>query len=86
MPKLRLRRRGIHNANGYLLDQFLRDGTNRRTENTAAGAKSCPLTLEVTDAVTQVWGADTWVSAFRRAGSSTTCTIQSTGDFQPCAA
>jgi N-ethylmaleimide reductase len=23
----------IHNANGYLLDQFLRDGTNRRTDD-----------------------------------------------------
>src|ERR1039457_2940653 len=23
----------IHNANGYLLDQFLRDGTNQRTDN-----------------------------------------------------
>jgi N-ethylmaleimide reductase len=49
----------IHNANGYLLDQFLRDGTNRRTDDYGGPARNrARLTLEVTDAVTQVWGAD----------------------------
>ena len=49
----------IHNANGYLLDQFLRDGTNQRTDEYGGSAQNrARLTLEVTDAVTQVWGAD----------------------------
>jgi N-ethylmaleimide reductase len=49
----------IHNANGYLLDQFLRDGTNQRNDEYGGPARNrARLTLEVTDAVTQVWGAD----------------------------
>jgi N-ethylmaleimide reductase len=49
----------IHNANGYLLDQFLRDGTNHRTdEYGGAIANRARLTLEVTQAVTKVWGSD----------------------------
>jgi N-ethylmaleimide reductase len=49
----------IHNANGYLLDQFLRDGTNQRTDEYGGPARNrARLTLEVADAVTQVWGAD----------------------------
>ncbi len=49
----------IHNANGYLLDQFLRDGTNQRTDEYGGPARNrARLTLEVTDAVTQVWGGD----------------------------
>jgi N-ethylmaleimide reductase len=49
----------IHNANGYLLDQFLRDGTNRRTDDYGGSAANrARLTLEVTAAVTEVWGAD----------------------------
>jgi N-ethylmaleimide reductase len=49
----------IHNANGYLLDQFLRDGTNQRTDEYGGPARNrARLTLEVTDAVVQVWGAD----------------------------
>lgn len=48
----------IHNANGYLLDQFLRDGTNRRTDDYGGSvANRARLTLEVTEAVTKVWGA-----------------------------
>jgi N-ethylmaleimide reductase len=49
----------IHGANGYLLDEFLRDGANHRT-----GAYGGPLEnrarlmLEVLDAVISVWGAD----------------------------
>lgn len=48
----------IHSANGYLLDQFLRDSTNRRTD--AYGGKvnkRMRLLLEVTEAVVEVWGA-----------------------------
>ncbi len=49
----------IHNANGYLLDQFLRDGTNQRTDEYGGPARNrARLTLEVTDAVAQVWGAN----------------------------
>ncbi len=48
----------IHNANGYLLDQFLRDGTNQRTDDYGGPVRNrARLTLEVTAAVTQVWGA-----------------------------
>jgi N-ethylmaleimide reductase len=49
----------IHNANGYLLDQFLRDGTNQRTDSYGGSAANrARLTLEVTEAVAGVWGAD----------------------------
>ena len=49
----------IHNANGYLLDQFLRDGTNRRTDDYGGPARNrARLTLEVAEAVAQVWGAE----------------------------
>ena len=49
----------IHGANGYLLDQFLQDTTNHRTD--AYGGtreKRARLMLEVADAVIEVWGAD----------------------------
>jgi N-ethylmaleimide reductase len=47
----------IHNANGYLLDQFLRDGTNHRTDQYGGPAiNRARLTLEVTQAVVDVWG------------------------------
>ena len=49
----------IHNANGYLLDQFLRSGSNQRTdEYGGSAAKRARLSLEVTSAVVSVWGAD----------------------------
>ena len=49
----------IHNANGYLLDQFFRDGTNHRTDNYGGPvANRARLTLDVAAAVTKVWGAD----------------------------
>ena len=49
----------IHNANGYLLDQFLRDGTNKRSDSYGGSiANRARLTLEVTEAVVGVWGAD----------------------------
>lgn len=49
----------VHGANGYLLDEFLRDGANKRT-----GAYGGPienrarLLLEVIEDVAGVWGAD----------------------------
>ena len=49
----------IHNANGYLLDQFLRDGTNQRTDSYGGSVENrAHLTLEVVKAVVDVWGAD----------------------------
>lgn len=47
----------IHAANGYLLDQFLRDGSNHRTDEYGGDFKNrVRLLLEVTEAVTSVWG------------------------------
>jgi N-ethylmaleimide reductase len=49
----------IHNANGYLLDQFLRDGTNTRSDSYGGSVENrARLTLEVVDAVVAVWGAE----------------------------
>ncbi len=49
----------IHAANGYLLDQFLRDGTNHRTDAYGGSVMNrARLLLEVTEAVSEVWGAD----------------------------
>ncbi|MTI30360.1 alkene reductase [Xanthovirga aplysinae] len=49
----------IHAANGYLLEQFLKDGTNKRTDNYGGSVENrCRLPLEVVAAVTEVWGSD----------------------------
>lgn len=49
----------IHGANGYLLDQFLQDSANRRTDAYGGSIENrARLMLEVTDAVIAVWGAD----------------------------
>ncbi len=48
----------VHGANGYLLDQFLRDGSNHRTGPYGGTiANRARLMLEVVDAVVGVWGA-----------------------------
>ncbi len=48
----------IHGANGYLLDQFLRDGTNQRTDNYGGSIENrCRLILEVAEAVIAACGA-----------------------------
>ena len=48
----------IHGANGYLIDQFLRDGTNRRTDRYGGSLPNrARFLLEVTEAVAGVWGA-----------------------------
>jgi N-ethylmaleimide reductase len=49
----------VHGANGYLLDQFLRDGTNQRTDEYGGSIENrTRLLLEVTEAVTEVWGGE----------------------------
>jgi 2,4-dienoyl-CoA reductase-like NADH-dependent reductase (Old Yellow Enzyme family) len=48
----------VHGANGYLLDQFLQDGTNKRTDIYGGSVENrARLMLEVTDACIEVWGA-----------------------------
>ncbi len=48
----------IHGANGYLLDQFLRDGTNQRTDAYGGSiANRARLLQEVIEAVIEVWGS-----------------------------
>ncbi len=49
----------IHAANGYLIDQFLRDGTNKRTDRYGGSVGNrIRLLLEVAEAVTAVWGGE----------------------------
>ncbi len=49
----------IHSANGYLLDQFLQDSTNKRTDGLGGMiANRARLLLRVVDAVISVWGKD----------------------------
>ena len=49
----------IHGANGYLLDQFLRDGTNKRSDEYGGTVENRSRFLfEVIDGVTQAIGAD----------------------------
>jgi N-ethylmaleimide reductase len=48
----------VHGANGYLLDEFLRDGSNQRTGAYGGSiANRARLLLEVVDAAVGVWGA-----------------------------
>ena len=48
----------IHGANGYLLDQFLQDGSNHRGDEYGGPIENrARLMLEVTDACIEVWGA-----------------------------
>jgi len=49
----------IHGANGYLCDQFLRDGTNTRTDEYGGSIENrARFLLEATDAAVAVWGAE----------------------------
>ncbi|WP_085315070.1 alkene reductase [Derxia lacustris] len=49
----------VHAANGYLLDQFLRDGANRRSDGYGGGiANRARLVLEVMAAIADAIGAD----------------------------
>ncbi|WP_395407172.1 alkene reductase [Pseudoduganella sp. UC29_106] len=47
----------LHSANGYLLDQFLQDGSNKRTDSYGGSIKNrTRFLLEVVEAVASVWG------------------------------
>lgn len=46
----------VHSGNGYLLDQFLEDGSNKRTDEYGGPPENrARLLLEVTQAVIQAW-------------------------------
>lgn len=48
----------VHAANGYLLDNFLRDGSNQREDQYGGSIENrARLLFEVLDAVIDVWGA-----------------------------
>lgn len=71
----------IHGANGYLLDQFLQDSSNTRTDEYGSNIENrARLMLEVTDAVISVWGAG-------RVGMhlAPRCDAHSMGDSDPLA-
>jgi 2,4-dienoyl-CoA reductase-like NADH-dependent reductase (Old Yellow Enzyme family) len=49
----------LHGANGYLIDQFLRDGTNLRDDDYGGPVENrIRLLREVTEALIGIWGAD----------------------------
>ena len=49
----------LHAANGYLIDQFLQNGSNKRADRYGGSIENrARLLLEVVDAMTSVWGAD----------------------------
>jgi N-ethylmaleimide reductase len=49
----------VHGANGYLLDQFLQDGSNQRTDQYGGSLENrTRLLMEVVEAVVGVWGSD----------------------------
>ncbi|CAK0764872.1 hypothetical protein CVIRNUC_003202 [Coccomyxa viridis] len=49
----------IHSANGYILDQFLKESVNKRTDQYGGSiANRCRFTLEVVDAVAAEVGGD----------------------------
>lgn len=71
----------IHAANGYLLDQFLQDSTNRRSDAYGGCIENrARLLLEVTDAAIEAWGPG-------RVGVhlAPRCDAHSMGDSNPAA-
>ena len=49
----------VHSANGYLIDQFLQDHSNQRSDQYGGSIENrVRLLNEITDAVNEVWGAD----------------------------
>ena len=49
----------LHGANGYLIDQFLRDGTNKRTDRYGGSASNrTRFLIEVTQALIGEWGGE----------------------------
>jgi N-ethylmaleimide reductase len=48
----------LHNANGYLADTFLQDGTNKRTDEYGGSVENrARFSLELLEAMISVWGA-----------------------------
>jgi N-ethylmaleimide reductase len=48
----------VHGANGYIIDQFLRDGSNRRTDAYGGSLQNrMRLLNEILDAVSGIWSA-----------------------------
>jgi N-ethylmaleimide reductase len=49
----------LHAANGYLIDQFLQDGSNHRTDQYGGSIENrSRFLLEVVEAITSVWGGN----------------------------
>ena len=49
----------VHGANGYLVDQFLQDGSNRRTDAYGGSIENrSRFLLEIMEALVSVWGGD----------------------------
>ena len=49
----------LHGANGYIFDQFLQDGTNKRTDEYGGPVENrARLLFEALDAIVDVWGAE----------------------------
>jgi N-ethylmaleimide reductase len=49
----------LHGANGYLIDQFLRDSTNKRTDRYGGSASNrARFLIEVTEALIGEWGGE----------------------------
>jgi N-ethylmaleimide reductase len=71
----------IHAANGYLIDQFLRNSTNQRTDNYGGSVENrARFLLEITEAVTSVWGGNRVGVRFSPSG-----TFNDIGDSDPAA-
>lgn len=71
----------LHGANGYLVDQFLRDRTNHRTDRYGGSVQNrARFLIEVTEALAGEWGAE-------RVGVrlSTTAPFNDMGDSDPAA-
>lgn len=71
----------LHGANGYLLDQFLQDGSNQRRDEYGGPVENrARLMLAATDACIEVWGAG-------RVGMhlAPRCDAHSMGDCDPAA-
>jgi N-ethylmaleimide reductase len=63
----------VHGANGYLLDEFLRDGSNTRSGPYGGPIENrARLLLEVLDACVGVWGAAASACACRPSTATTT--------------
>lgn len=71
----------LHAANGYLIDEFLQDKTNRRTDAYGGSIENrMRFLIEIVDAVSDVWGAG-------RVGVHLTprCDVNDMGDSNPAA-